>query len=413
MAEAGFEQRVAAVRRFNRFYTQKIGVLQDGLLNSPFSLTETRVLYELAHRERPTASELGRDLGLDAGYLSRILRSFEQKSLVKKAPSPADGRQLLLTLTRKGEEAFAPLNVRCACRDRRADRYAAGLPAEAPDRRDAHDRGLLGARPEPKAPYCCGRTSPATWAGSSTATASSMRRNTAGTRRSRRWSRNRRGSSSRTTTRKASAAGSPRRTARSSARCSWSASRATVAKLRLLYVEPKARGLGIGARLVDECERFARQAGYKKIDAVDATASCIAARHIYEKAGYRLVARNRTTASATTWSARRGRRSCEYPRLAAAAATGVQVGAAMVATRFVVEQTDPASLAMLRYIIGFLFLLPAVLLSGQHMRFARRDVAPIALLGIAQFGILVALLNFGLRHLRRRAAPLSSRPSRC
>jgi drug/metabolite transporter (DMT)-like permease len=85
--------------------------------------------------------------------------------------------------------------------------------------------------------------------------------------------------------------------------------------------------------------------------------------------------------------------------VAAAAATGVQVGAAMVATRFVVDQTDPASLAMLRYIIGFLFLLPAVLLSGQHMRFARRDVAPIALLGIAQFGILVALLNFGLQFI--------------
>lgn len=85
--------------------------------------------------------------------------------------------------------------------------------------------------------------------------------------------------------------------------------------------------------------------------------------------------------------------------IAAAAATGVQVGAAMVATRFVVEQTDPAALAMLRYIVGFLCLLPAVLLSGQHMRFARRDVAPIALLGIVQFGVLVALLNFGLQFI--------------
>jgi drug/metabolite transporter (DMT)-like permease len=85
--------------------------------------------------------------------------------------------------------------------------------------------------------------------------------------------------------------------------------------------------------------------------------------------------------------------------VAAAAATGVQVGAAMVATRFVVDQTDPAALAMLRYIIGFLCLLPAVLMSGQRMRFARRDVAPIALLGIAQFGVLVALLNFGLQFI--------------
>jgi drug/metabolite transporter (DMT)-like permease len=85
--------------------------------------------------------------------------------------------------------------------------------------------------------------------------------------------------------------------------------------------------------------------------------------------------------------------------VAAAAATGVQVGAAMVATRFVVDQTDPASLAMLRYIIGFLCLLPFVAASGQHMRFERRDVAPIGLLGIVQFGVLVALLNFGLQFI--------------
>lgn len=84
---------------------------------------------------------------------------------------------------------------------------------------------------------------------------------------------------------------------------------------------------------------------------------------------------------------------------AAAAATGIQVGATMVATRFVVDQTDPASLAMLRYTIGFLCLLPPVLVSGQSMRFARRDIAPIALLGIAQFGVLVALLNFGLQFI--------------
>ena len=96
--------------------------------------------------------------------------------------------------------------------------------------------------------------------------------------------------------------------------------------------------------------------------------------------------------------------------VAAAAATGVQVGATMVATRFVVEQTDPASLAMLRYAIGFLCLLPPLLASGRRVRFERRDIAPIALLGIAQFGILVALLNFGLQFItsargaRRRSA---------
>jgi drug/metabolite transporter (DMT)-like permease len=92
--------------------------------------------------------------------------------------------------------------------------------------------------------------------------------------------------------------------------------------------------------------------------------------------------------------------------IGAAAATGVQVGAAMVATRFVVGQTDPASLAMLRYIIGFFCLLPALMAAGQRMRFERRDVAPIALLGIVQFGVLIALLNFGLKFIPAGRAAL-------
>jgi drug/metabolite transporter (DMT)-like permease len=92
--------------------------------------------------------------------------------------------------------------------------------------------------------------------------------------------------------------------------------------------------------------------------------------------------------------------------IAAAAATGVQVGAAMVATRFVVDQTDPASLAMLRYIVGFLCLVPALLAAGQPLRFERRDVAPIALLGIIQFGALIALLNFGLKFIPAGRAAL-------
>src|SRR5215831_11305353 len=104
------ERDVAAIRRFNRFYTQKIGVLGEGWLHSPFTLTEARLLYELAHRENPSATELGKDLGLDAGYLSRILANFEKKKLLKRTPSETDGRRYHLSLTEKGRKAFEPLN---------------------------------------------------------------------------------------------------------------------------------------------------------------------------------------------------------------------------------------------------------------------------------------------------------------
>src|SRR5215207_6113147 len=98
----GTEERVAAVRRFNRFYTQHIGVLHDGWLDSPFSLTEARVLYEIRQRDGATATEIGRDLGLDAGYMSRILRRFQKSGLIRKEQSPSDARQCFLSLTPEG-----------------------------------------------------------------------------------------------------------------------------------------------------------------------------------------------------------------------------------------------------------------------------------------------------------------------
>src|SRR5438067_7608225 len=105
-------QRVAAVRRFNRFYTQHLGVLQHGWLDSPFSLTEARVLYEIKQGNRATASDIARELGLDAGYLSRILRRFAKSGLIRKAVSPDDGRQRFLSMTARGHNAFAALETR-------------------------------------------------------------------------------------------------------------------------------------------------------------------------------------------------------------------------------------------------------------------------------------------------------------
>jgi DNA-binding MarR family transcriptional regulator len=135
---------VKAVRRFNRFYTQRIGVL-DPYLGSEFSLTEVRVLYELAHRDQPTATELGRDLSLDAGYLSRILRRFESKGWLARVPSVADGRQSLLKLTEAGHAVFAPLQQQS--RDEAATLLAALAPGDQQKivRRHGH-RGTAAGR---------------------------------------------------------------------------------------------------------------------------------------------------------------------------------------------------------------------------------------------------------------------------
>src|ERR1700742_4730897 len=106
-ASDDFEQRIAAVRRFSRFYTRELGLLRESLVGAGFSLSESRVLYELAHREKVTASELAADLDMDQGYLSRILRRFGEDGLLKKVRAPDDGRQSLITITAKGRKAFA------------------------------------------------------------------------------------------------------------------------------------------------------------------------------------------------------------------------------------------------------------------------------------------------------------------
>jgi uncharacterized protein (TIGR00369 family) len=151
-ADRDFDQRVAAARRFNRFYTRKIGLLDEGFLGSSFSLTQVRVLYELAHRDRSTATELNKALGLDAGYLSRVLRGFAQDGLIARTPSKTDGRQSHLALTQKGQEAFAPLNARSR---REIAAMLRGLPPAEQDRAlDAMHtiEALLGGELEPPVP---------------------------------------------------------------------------------------------------------------------------------------------------------------------------------------------------------------------------------------------------------------------
>ena len=112
MSKPELDERVRAVRRFSRFYTRKIGVLHDGLLGSPLSLTEGRVLYELAQREPVTASDIAGELALDAGYLSRILGGFDRQGLIEKRTSDRDSRQIILVLTDRGREMFAAINAR-------------------------------------------------------------------------------------------------------------------------------------------------------------------------------------------------------------------------------------------------------------------------------------------------------------
>ena len=289
MAAQGLDRRVGAVRRFNRFYTRKIGVLREGAYRSPFSLAQVRVLYELAHRDRPTATELGRDLGLDAGYLSRILRGFERRGLVVKTRSPADGRRSHLALTAHGKRAFAPL-------DARSHDEVAGMLAGLSGTDQGRVVGamhtiqaLLGdrdTRPPPN-PYVLRGPQPGDlgWV---------VHRHGALYAREYGYDEAFEGLVAEIVARFVRHYDARRE------RC-WIAERdgdlvgcvflvkksRTVAQLRLLLVEPAARGGGLGTRLVGECVRFARQAGYRKV-VLWTQSELGAARRVYEAAGFRV-----------------------------------------------------------------------------------------------------------------------------
>jgi DNA-binding MarR family transcriptional regulator/N-acetylglutamate synthase-like GNAT family acetyltransferase len=288
MPNADLEPRVAAVRRFNRFYTQRLGMLQENWLDSPFSLAEARVLYELANRDKPTASELAKELGLDAGYLSRILRGFAARGLIVKQASGSDGRQRLLSITARGRRQFAPL-------DAHSNRQVRAMLAALPEAGQARLSGamrtierLLGGDAARAEPYILRPPRPGDMG----------------------WIVSRHGAlygadygwDERLEALTAEIVAEFIRTFDPKRERCWIAERdgenvgsvflvketERVARLRLLLVEPQARGLGIGARLVDECVRFARTAGYRKITLWTHTV-LTAARRIYRNAGFKLV----------------------------------------------------------------------------------------------------------------------------
>jgi DNA-binding MarR family transcriptional regulator/GNAT superfamily N-acetyltransferase len=282
--------RAESVRAFNRLYTQQIGVLESGYLDSQFSLAEARVLFELAHRAEPTAAELARELGLDTGYLSRILRGFERDGLLTKQPAPRDRRQRLLSLTTRGRDDFAPL-------DAASQRQTEGMLARLSDA-DQHRlvaamdviSGLLAPEPRSLATWLLREPGPGDlgwivsrhgslyaaeygWDETFEALVAEIVASYARAhdpRRERCWIAEKDGEN----------VGSVLLVAHPE--------RANVAKLRLLLVEPSARGCGIGRRLIEECTRFARQAGYDTIT-LWTNSVLVAARRLYAAAGYRLV----------------------------------------------------------------------------------------------------------------------------
>jgi DNA-binding MarR family transcriptional regulator/ribosomal protein S18 acetylase RimI-like enzyme len=289
MSQPDSDAQISAVRAFNRFYTRKLGVLDQQLLKSPFSLSEARVLYELAQRDNVAAKEVGIELGLDPGYLSRIVQKFDEDGLITRKALPSDRRQFQLGLTAKGRQAFARLE-----RSSQDDVAAMlkGLPPGGAARLTAAMGAierLLGAPHTPPRPAILRDPRPGDmgWVVQSHGELyareygfdSSFEALVA------------------EITAKFLASFDASRE-----RC-WIADvdgaqvgsvflvRQTddVAKLRLLLVDPAGRGQGLGRRLVGECISFARACGYRKIT-LWTQSILLAARKIYQDAGFARVA---------------------------------------------------------------------------------------------------------------------------
>jgi DNA-binding MarR family transcriptional regulator/GNAT superfamily N-acetyltransferase len=282
--------RVAAVRRFSRFYSRRLGMLQDAFLHTSFSLAEARVLYELAHREKPTASEVADALGIDRGYVSRILRGFTERGLVAKSSSRRDGRQSLLALTARGRKSFAAINQRS---DDDVGAMLGALPAPAQARvvaaMGAIERLIDGADGSPERTYVLRppRAGEMGWVVARHAVLYGQEYG---------WGEKFEGLCAEIIAQMI-ARYDPARDRHMIADLDGEpvgsafvvADAPDVARLRLLLVEPKARGLGIGKRLVEECVMFARAASYAKMTLW--THSCLtAARGIYRQAGFEMIA---------------------------------------------------------------------------------------------------------------------------
>jgi DNA-binding MarR family transcriptional regulator/GNAT superfamily N-acetyltransferase len=280
--------RVQSVWRFNRFYTKQIGVLRRGLLSSRFSLTQVRVMSELSSGECKTAADLITKLGLDAGYVSRMLREFRNKGLVERSRSNADGRQNLLRLTSKGRKEFATLNTR---QNKEVKAMLRRLPSDEQHRlvQSMHTiRRLVQGPAVSHRPYILRPHRPGDmgWV---------LERHAMLYAREHGWDERFEALVARIIADFIDGFDSQRE------RC-WIAEMdnervgsvflikhsSTVSKLHLLLVEPEARGCGIGEQLVSECIRFARQAGYQKIT-LRTNSVLHAARNIYEHLGFKLV----------------------------------------------------------------------------------------------------------------------------
>jgi DNA-binding MarR family transcriptional regulator/predicted GNAT family N-acyltransferase len=288
MTNAILQKHISAVRRFNRFFTRQIGVLREGLLHSPYSLTEARIIFELANRSNLTASDLCNELGLDAGYLSRILSKLEQQNLIEKTRSDDDGRQRLISLTTEGQNAFSLLNSRS--NDEISEMLSELSESDRVRLVDAMHtiEGILGHSFKYAEPFYLRHHEAGDmgwvihqhgllynqeygWDESFEALVAQICADfitNYDPQKERCWIAEMEGEQV------------------GSIFCVKASE--DVAKLRLLLVAPRARGLGLGTRLVKECIRFAKRSGYRKLT-LWTNDILVEARRIYEKNGFKLV----------------------------------------------------------------------------------------------------------------------------